>query len=68
MKEFLIHPLNLQYPLVGRDLIRYDIKEIATVVIEGKQYAKDTGRKNIPELLPFEPYVGMHHLIKKFLQ
>ena len=69
MKEYLIHPSNLQYPFEGRELTLYSMREIAKVVIEEKQYAKDTGGKNlisIPELLPFEPYFGMHQLIEKF--
>ena len=68
MKEYLIHPSNLQYPFEGRKLTLYDVKEIAKVVIEGKEYAKDTGGVNlisISRLLPFEPYVGMDYLIER---
>jgi hypothetical protein len=69
MKEYLIHPSNLQYPFEGRELTLYSMREIAKVIVEGKPKAKDTMEKNlisIPELLPFEPYFGMHHLIEKF--
>ena len=49
MKEYLINPSNLQYPFEGRELTLYDIKEIAKVVNEGKQYAKATGEKKIDQ-------------------
>ena len=69
MKEFLIHPSNLQYPFEGKELTLYSMREIAKVIVEGKPKAVDTMGKNlisIPELLPFEPYFGIHHLIEKF--
>ena len=69
MKEYLIHPSNLQYPFEGRELTLYRMREIAKVIVEGKAKAVDTMGKNlisIPELLPFEPYLGMHHLIERF--
>ena len=69
MNEFLIHPSNLQYPFEGRKLTLFSMREIAKVIVEGKPKAVDTMGKNlisIPELLPFEPYLGMRHLIEKF--
>ena len=69
MKEFLIHPSNLQYPFEGRELTLYSMREIAKIIVEGKPKAMDTMGKNlisIPELLPFEPYLCMHHLIERF--
>ena len=69
MKEFLIAPSSLQYPFEGRKLTLYSMREIAKVVIEGKEFAKDTEGKNpisIPQLLPFEPYHNMGDLIAKF--
>ena len=69
MKEYLIHPSNLQYPFEGRELTLYSMREIAKVIVDGKAKAVDTMGKNvisIPELLPFEPYLGMHHLIERF--
>ena len=69
MKEFLIAPSSLQYPFEGRKLTLYSMREIAKVVIEGKEFAKDTEGKNpisIPQLLPFEPYHNMGDLITKF--
>ena len=68
MKEYLIHPSNLQYPFEGRELTLYSMREIAKVIVEGEPKAMDTMGKNsisIPELLPFEPYLGMHHLIER---
>ena len=69
MKEYLIHPSNLQYPFEGREPTLYSMREIAKVIVKGKSKAMDTMGKNlisIPGLLPFEPYLGMHHLIEKF--
>ena len=69
MMEYLIHPSNLQYPFEGRELTLYSMREIAKVIVDGKAKAVDTMGKNlinIPELLPFEPYLCMHHLIEKF--
>jgi len=59
MKEFLIAPSSLQYPFEGRELTLYSMREIARVVIAGKEFPKDTdGRStiHISELLPFEPF------------
>ena len=69
MKEFLIHPSNLQYPFEGRKLTLYSMREIAKVIVEGKPLVMDTVGKNlicIPKLLPFEPYFGIDYLIEKF--
>ena len=69
MKEFLIHPSNLQYPFEGRKLTLYSIREIAKVIVEGKPLVMDTMGKNlicIPKLLPFEPYFGIDYLIEIF--
>ena len=38
MKEFLIFPSSLQYPFDGRVLTLYSMKEIAKVVIAGKEF------------------------------
>ena len=59
MKEFLIAPSSLQYPFEGREHTLYSMKEIANVVIAGKEFPKDTeGRStiHISQLLPFEPF------------
>ena len=59
MKEFLIAPSSLQYPFEGRELTLYSMKEIAKVVIMGKEFPIDTEGKNtipISQLLPFEPF------------
>ena len=59
MKEFLIAPSSLQYPFEGREHTLYSMKEIAKVVIAGKEFPKDTeGRStiHISQLLPFEPF------------
>ena len=69
MREFLISPSNIKYPFEEKELTLYDMREIAKVVIEGKDYAKDTGGKNlisIPKLLPFEPYLIMGFLTERF--
>ena len=59
MIEFLVAPSSLQYPFEGRELTLYSIKEIAKVVITGKEFPKDTEGKStihILQLLPFEPF------------
>ena len=59
MKEFLIAPSSLQYPFEGRELTLYSMKEIAKVIITGKEFPKDTeGKSTIhtSQLLPFEPF------------
>ena len=59
MKEFLIAPSSLQYPFEGRELTLYSMKEIAKIIIAGKEFPKDTeGRStiHISQLLPFEPF------------
>ena len=62
MNEFLISPLSLQYPFQGRELTLYSMSEIANVVIDGKDFARDIEGKNplrVSLLLPFEPYFSM---------
>ena len=62
MNEFLISPLSLQYPFQGKELTLYSMREIANVVINGKDFARDTEGKNplrVSLLLPFEPYFSM---------
>ena len=69
MREFLISPSNIKYPFEEKELTLYDMRAIAKVVVDGKDYAKDTGGKNlisISELLPFEPYLIMGYLIESF--
>ena len=69
MKEYLIDPLNLLYPFEGRKLTLYSMSELANVIVEGKPLVMDTTGKNlisIPELLPFEPYLGMYYMIEMF--
>ena len=59
LKEFLISPSSLQYPFDGRELTLYSMREIAKVVIAGKEFPKDTEGKStihISQLLPFEPF------------
>ena len=59
MKEFLIAPSSLQYPFEGTELTLYSMKEIAKVIITGKEFPKDTEGKStihISQLLPFEPF------------
>ena len=59
MKEFLIAPSSLQYPFEGRELTLYSMKEIAKVIITGKEFPIDTEGKStihISQLLPFEPF------------
>ena len=59
MKEFLIAPSSLQYPFEGMELTLYSIREIAKVVIAGKEFPIDTKGKSaihISQLLPFEPF------------
>ena len=59
MKEFLIAPSSLQYPFEGRELTLYSMREIAKVIIAGKDFSIETeGKRTIPisQLLPFEPF------------
>ena len=70
MKEYLIDPSNLQYPFEGRELTLYSMKEIVKVIVKGDDLLvmDITGEIliSIPELLPFEPYLGIDLLIEKF--
>ena len=70
MKEYLIHPSNLQHPFEGRKLTLYSMREIAKVIVEGdNSMVMDTMGKDlisVPKLLPFEPYLGNDFLIEKF--
>ena len=70
MNEFLIAPSCLQYPFEVRKLTLYSIKTIASVVVEGKDYAKDFEETEPPlgisQLLPFEPYYNLEDLIDRF--
>ena len=61
MKEFLIAPSSLQYPFEGKNLILYNMREVARVVIKGDEYPKNTEEKStihISKLLPFEPFLN----------
>ena len=70
MKEYLIHPSNLQYPFEGRKLTLYSMNDIAKVIVEGddSMVIDTTGKDliSVPKLLPFEPYFGNDFLIEKF--
>ena len=69
MNEFLIAPSSLQYPFEGRELTLYSMRKIASIVVEGKDFAKDIdGKKplNVHLLLPFEPYYKLGDLIGSF--
>ena len=69
MNEFLIAPSCLQYPFKGRELTVYSMIKIASVVIDGRDFAKDIEGKNplgISQLLPFEPYYKLGYLIGSF--
>ena len=69
MNEFLIAPSSLQYPFEGRQLTLYSMRKIASIVVEGKDYAKNIEGKNplcIYQLLPFEPYHKMKDLLDHF--
>ena len=69
MNEFLIAPSCLRYPFEGRDLTLYSMRKIASIVIEGKDFAKDIeGKKplSVHQLLPFEPYHKMKDLLDPF--
>ena len=69
MTEYVIAPSSLKYPFEGRELTLYSMREVAAAAVEGKDYARDTERKNtitIPQLLPFEPYHNMGDLFPKF--
>ena len=69
MNEFLIAPSNLQYHFEGRELTLYSMREIISIVIEGKDFAKDIeGKKplSLHQLLPFEPYNKMKDLLDLF--
>ena len=62
MNDFLISPSSLRYPFQGRELTLYSMSEIANVVIDGKDFARDIEGKNplrVSLLLPFEPYFSM---------
>ena len=49
MKEFLIAPSHLQYPFDGRELTLYSMREIAKVVIAGKDFPRNAeGKSTIP--------------------
>ena len=68
MNDFLISPLSLQYPFQGRELTLYSMREIANVVIDGKDFARDIEGKNplrVSLLLPFEPYFSMGSVTNK---
>ena len=70
MNEFLIAPSSLHYPFEGRELTLYSMRKIASIVIEGKDFAKDVEGKKKPLdvhlLLPFEPYYKLGDLIGSF--
>ena len=69
MNEFLIAPSSLKYPFEGRELTLYSMRKIASIVVEGKPYAKDIeGKKplDVHLLLPFEPYYKLGDLIGSF--
>ena len=70
MNEFLIAPSNLQYPFEERELTLYSMRKIASIVVEGKDFAKDVEGKKKPLdvhlLLPFEPYYKLGDLIGSF--
>ena len=70
MNEFLIAPSSLQYPFEGRELTLYSMKKIASIVVEGKDFAKDVEGKKKPLdvhlLLPFEPYYKLGDIIGSF--
>ena len=69
MKEFLIAPSSLQYPFEGKNLLLYNMREIARVVMKGDKYPKNTKGKSaihISQLLPFEPFFGFDNLIDSF--
>ena len=69
MNEFLIAPSSLRYPFEGRELTLYSMRKIASIVIEGRDYAKDIEGKNplsVLQLLPFEPYHKMKDLLDYF--
>ena len=69
MKEFLIAPSSLQYPFEGKNLLLYNMREIARVVMKGDEYPKNTKGKSaiqISQLLPFEPFFGFENLIDSF--
>ena len=70
MNEFLIAPSSLHYPFEGRELTLYSMRKIASIVIEGKDFAKDVEGKKKPLdvhlLLPFEPYYKLRDLIGNF--
>ena len=66
MKEFLIAPSSLQYPFEGSELTLYSMREIAKVVIAGKEFPKDTegkGTIHISQLLPFEPFFNFGEVL-----
>ena len=66
MNEFLIAPSSLQYPFEGRELTLYSMREIASIVIEGKEFIKNIDGRDpfsISQLLPFEPYYKLGDLI-----
>ena len=68
MNEFLIAPSSLQYPFEGRELALYSMRNIASIVIEGKDFARDIEGKNLlktTKLLPFEPYFNMGNIINE---
>ena len=69
MNEFLIAPSSLQYPFEGRELTLYSMRQIASCVVEGKDFAKDVeGKKplDVHLLLPFEPYYKLGDIIGSF--
>ena len=70
MNEFLIAPSSLRYPFERRELTLYSMKKIASIVVEGKDFAKDVEGKKKPLdvhlLLPFEPYYKLGDIIGSF--
>ena len=69
MNEFLIAPSSLQYPFRGRELTLYSMRKITSIVIEGKDFARDILRKkpiSVHQLRPFESYNKLGDLIASF--
>ena len=69
MKEFLISSSSIHYPFKERELTLYSMREVAQVIKEGTDFAKDIEGKNlhrVSELLAFEPYYKLGELIGNF--
>ena len=69
IKEYLIAPSSLKYPIEGKELTLYSMREVARATIEGKKYIEDEEGMNsitISQLLPFEPYHNIGSLVPKF--